>query len=53
MTFFKRLSEWFDYEARIAKLEEWTHPPIAPGGTTELKEEIQELRERIQKLESK
>ena len=38
---------------RIAKLEEWTHPPVAPGGATELKEEINKLSKKIEKLESK
>jgi len=32
---------------RIDKLEEWSHPPVAPGGATELKDEIEELRNII------
>ena len=36
---------------RIAKLEEWTHPPIAPGGATELSDKIDSLEKRIDKLE--
>ena len=38
---------------RIAKLERDSHPPIAPGGTTELKNEIAELLKRIEKLEKR
>lgn len=38
---------------RLTKLEEWTHPPIAPGGTTELLEEIAKLQKRLEKLEKK
>ena len=41
---YERLEE---IETRIEELEEWTHPPVAPGGTTELKAEIQELRDAI------
>lgn len=36
---------------RIAKLEKDSHPPVSPGGTTELKNEIAELLKRIEKLE--
>lgn len=36
---------------RIAKLEEWSHPPVAPGGATELKDEIARLEKRIEELE--
>ena len=36
---------------RIAKLERDSHPPVTPGGTTELKNEIAELLKRIEKLE--
>lgn len=39
-------------EKRIEKLEEWSHPPIAPGGTTELLELIDKLQKRIEKLEN-
>lgn len=38
---------------RIEKLEEWTHPPVAPGGTTELMEYIHQLENRIKELENK
>jgi len=37
---------------RIDKLEEWTHPPVAPGGATELQEQIEELRKEIQELKN-
>ena len=36
---------------RIAKLEEWKHPPVAPGGATELSDKIDSLEKRIDKLE--
>ena len=39
-------------EERIEKLEEWTHPPVAPGGTTELVDLITKLEKRIEILES-
>jgi len=39
-------------EKRIEKLEEWSHPPVAPGGTTELLELINKLEKRIEKLEN-
>ena len=39
-------------EKRIEKLEEWSHPPVAPGGTTELLELIGKLEKRIEKLEN-
>lgn len=38
---------------RIDKLEEWAHPPVAPGGATELKDEIEELRKEIKKLKAR
>ena len=38
---------------RIEKLEEWSHPPVAPGGATELKDEIAELRKEIEALKKK
>jgi len=38
---------------RIDKLEEWSHPPVAPGGATELKDEIAELRKEIEKLKKR
>lgn len=39
-------------EKRVEKLEEWSHPPIAPGGTTELLELIDKLEKRIEALEN-
>jgi hypothetical protein len=39
-------------EKRVEKLEEWSHPPVAPGGTTELLELIGKLEKRIEKLEN-
>lgn len=41
-----------DLETRVAKLEEWSHPPVAPGGTTELLELIHKLEKRIEALEN-
>lgn len=41
-----------DLEKRIEKLEEWSHPPIVPGGTTELLELIKKLEKRIEKIEN-
>ncbi len=38
---------------RIDKLEEWSHPPVAPGGATELVLEIEELRKEIKKLKAR
>ena len=38
---------------RIDKLEEWANPPVAPGGATELKDEIEELRKEIKKLKAR
>lgn len=32
---------------RIEQLEAWSHPPIAPGGATELMEEIAKLKKQI------
>ena len=43
---------WPELNARIEKLEEWTHPPVAPGGTTELLELISKLEKRIEVLEN-
>lgn len=39
-------------EKKVRKLEEWSHPPVAPGGTTELLELIAELEKRLGKLEN-
>lgn len=38
---------------RIDMLENWSHPPIAPGGATELIAEIKKLQEEIDKLKPK
>lgn len=46
-------SEFPHLAARIDKLEEWSHPPVAPGGATELKDEIADLRKTIEALEKK
>jgi hypothetical protein len=35
----------------ITKLEEMAHPPVAPGGATELSDRIDDLEKRIDKLE--
>lgn len=43
----ERIEEIID---RIEDLEEDSHPPVSPGGTTELKAEIQELRDAIRKI---
>ena len=39
-------------EKKVRKLEKWTHPPVAPGGTTELLELINKLEKRIEQLEN-
>lgn len=38
---------------RIDKLEAWTHPPVAPGGATELVKEIETLKKEIDLLKRK
>ena len=38
---------------RIEQLEAWTHPPVAPGGATELIEEIAKLQKEIESLKEK
>ena len=38
---------------RIATVESDSHPPVAPGCATELKDEIAALQKRIEKLEKK
>jgi hypothetical protein len=38
---------------RIEQLEAWSHPPVAPGGTTELMEEIAKLQKEIEALKPK
>jgi hypothetical protein len=48
---------WWDWKLglsineRLKRLEEWTHPPVAPGGATELDDKISKLEKRIAKLE--
>lgn len=53
----KKEAKWrTDYpllSERIDKLEAWTHPPIAPGGTTELMAEIAKLQKQIDELKKK
>lgn len=38
---------------RIDKLESWSHPPVAPGGATELIKEIETLKKEIDLLKRK
>lgn len=38
---------------RIEQLEAWSHPPVAPGGATELMEEIAKLQKEIEELKPK
>jgi hypothetical protein len=38
---------------RIEKLENWSHPPITPGGAKELMTEIAELKKEIESLKPK
>lgn len=38
---------------RIDHLEAWSHPPVAPGGTTELMAEIAKLQKQINELKPK
>lgn len=35
---------------RIDKLESWSHPPVAPGGATELQNEIKKLQRQIDQI---
>lgn len=37
---------------RIEQLEAWTHPPVAPGGTTELLAEMDKLQKQIDQLKA-
>ena len=43
----KWASEYPGLANRIEQLEAWSHPPIAPGGATELMEEIAKLQKQI------
>ena len=38
---------------RIEQLEAWSHPPVSPGGATELMEEIAKLRKEIEEMKPK
>lgn len=38
-------------EAEVIELRKDSHPPVAPGGATELKDEIEALKKRLRKLE--
>ena len=53
----KKEAKWrTDYpllSERIDKLEAWTHPPVVPGGATELREEIEKLKKEINSLKRK
>ena len=53
----KKEAKWrTDYpllSERIDRLEAWTHPPIAPGGKTELMAEIAKLQKQIDDLKKK
>ena len=53
----KKEAKWrTDYpllSERIDKLEAWTHPPVAPGGTTEIMQEIEKLKKEINSLKRK
>jgi len=49
----KWASQYPNLANRIEKLENWTHPPVAPGGLTELKEEIAKLQKQIDDLKPK
>jgi len=53
----KKEAKWrTDYpllSERIDKLEAWTHPPVTPGGATELKDEIAQLKKEIEALKKK
>jgi len=42
-----------ELEERIDFLETDSHPPIAPGGTTELKSLIDDINTRLDKIEKK
>jgi len=49
----KWASEYPGLANRIEQLESWSHPPVAPGGTTELMEEIAKLQKEIDALKPK
>ena len=47
----KWLQQYPRLAERIQKLEEWSHPPVAPGGATEILKEISTLRNQIKSKE--
>jgi hypothetical protein len=53
----KQEEKWFEKHPlllkRIQLLEQDTHPPVAQGGATELKDLIQSLENRVVKIEKK
>jgi len=49
----KWASEYPGLANRIEQLEAWSHPPIAPGGATELMEEIAKLQKELDVLKPK
>jgi len=53
----KKQAKWEEDYPRLAEkikeLEGWSHPPVAPGGATELQDQINDLIERINKIEGK
>lgn len=51
---FEENEDWLELlEDRVVELEDWSHPPVAPGGATELKDEIHSLAERLKQIEEK
>ena len=38
--------------SQIESLEDFSHPPVAPGGATELQDQIHELQKRIERVET-
>ena len=51
---FEENEDWLELlEDRVVELEDWSHPPVAPGGATELKDEIHNLAERLKQIEEK
>ena len=53
----KQEEKWFEKHPllleRIKNLEHNSHPPVAPGGTTELKTLIKGIEKRLVKVENK
>lgn len=51
MEHFKETEERIEeMEDRIESLEVDSHPPVAPGGTTEIMDHIEELRDALRKI---